>query len=506
METTSTIPGAVSLPEPVFAPAAAGDRPSCVHHFFEAQAARTPDAEALVHGTESLTYRELDARANQLAHALRRRGAGPEVRVGICARRSIDLVVGLLGIVKSGAAYVPLDPAYPRERIALTLRDARAPLVVTQRALLPLLAGHGGGVVLLDGDRGEIDGEPAEAPEGGAGPDNLAYLIYTSGSTGTPKGVQIEHRSAVALMRWCREVYTPDECAGVLGSTSVCFDMSVVEVFHTLGVGGTLVLAENALELPRIPARDRVTLVNTVPSAAAELLRTGGIPSSVRTVNLGGEPLKGSLAQGLYALPHVEAVYNLYGPTEDTTYSTWLRVERGAAREPTVGRPVTGTRVHLLDAELGAVPAGEVGEVYLAGEGLARDYLGRPELTAEKYLPDPFSREPGARMYRVGDLGRILPDGELESLGRVDHQVKVRGFRVELGEVEAALAALPEVREAAVVAREGAAGETRLVGYVAAAAGARLSPAEMRRRLRERLPESRVPAPRLVLARRPLTP
>ncbi|MET0397710.1 MAG: amino acid adenylation domain-containing protein [Longimicrobiaceae bacterium] len=504
MATTSTIRGAASASGGA-APAASGGRPTCVHHFFEAQAARTPHAEALVHGTESLTYRELDARANRLAHVLRRRGAGPDVRVGICVDRSADLVAGLLAILKSGAAYVPLDPAYPRERVALTLRDARAPLVVTRQAHLPLLEGHGGGVVLLDAGRAEIERESAEAPEGGAGPQNLAYVIYTSGSTGTPKGVQIEHRSAAALLRWCREVYSPAESAGVLGSTSVCFDMSVFEVFHTLGVGGTLVLAENALELPRIPARDRVTLVNTVPSAAAELVRAGGIPASVRTVNLGGEPLRGSLAQALYALPQVERVYNLYGPTEDTTYSTWLRVERGSGREPTVGRPVAGTRVHLLDAALDAVAAGGTGEVFLAGEGLARDYLGRPELTAEKFLPDPFSGEPGARMYRVGDLGRLLPDGELEYLGRVDHQVKVRGFRVEPGEIEAALESHPAVREAAVVARGDGAGGTLLAAYFVPA-GAAPAPAELRAHLREWLPEYMVPAAFVALEALPRTP
>jgi len=509
METTRTTPDAathpdalVSLPA-VYAPPAG--RLSCVHDFFEAQAEHVPDAVALVHGTATLSYGELDRRANRLAHLLRGRGAGPEVRVGICARRSIDLVVGLLGIVKSGAAYVPLDPAYPRERIGLTLRDARAPLVVTEEALLPLLDGHECEAVLLDAHRDEIDRQPSSAPEGGAGPDNLAYLIYTSGSTGTPKGVQIEHRSAVALLQWCREVFAPAECAGVLGSTSICFDMSVFEVFHTLGVGGTLVMAENALELPRLPARDRVTLINTVPSAAAELLRSGGLPASVRTVNLGGEPLKNSLAQGLYGLPHVERVYNLYGPTEDTTYSTWLCVERGADREPTVGRPVTGTRILLLDTELDAVPAGEAGEVYLAGEGLARDYLGRPDLTAEKYLPDPTATVSGARMYRVGDLGRILPDGELEYLGRVDHQVKVRGFRVELGEIEVALEAHDGVREAAVVARDDEAGGKLLAAYYVAAATPP-SASDLRAHLRARLPEYMVPSAFVALESFPLTP
>jgi amino acid adenylation domain-containing protein len=510
MDTTCATPEAVFHPDARSAlpgGSAAGERRECVHHFFEAQAARTPGAAALVHGTTEVSYGELERRANRLAHHLRRRGAGPEVRVGICARRTPELVVGLLGILKAGAAYVPLDPAYPRERIALTLRDARAPLVVTEQALLPLLAGHEGEAVLLDAHRAAIGAEPDTAPEHGGGAENLAYLIYTSGSTGTPKGVQIEHRSAVALLRWCRDTFGAAECAGVLGSTSVCFDMSVFEVFHTLGVGGTLVLAENALELPRLPARDRVTLVNTVPSAAAELLREGGIPSSVRTVNLGGEALKNALAQGLYALPHVDAVYNLYGPTEDTTYSTWLRVERGAAGEPTVGRPVAGTRVHLLDAELGAVAPGEVGEVYLAGAGLARDYLGRPELTAEKYLPDPFSAVPGARMYRVGDLGRILADGELEYLGRIDHQVKVRGFRVELGEVEAALERHPGVRQAAVAALDDESGGKLLAAYwIPAGEGSAPDAAELRGWLRERLPEYMVPAAFTRMDAFPLTP
>ncbi|HEX7242740.1 MAG TPA: non-ribosomal peptide synthetase [Longimicrobiaceae bacterium] len=500
MQTNSATPGAPPLPAP---PGGAGS--ACVHHFFEAQAARTPAATALVHGTETLTYGELDLRADRLARHLRRRGAGPEVRVGICLPRSAELVVGLLGILKSGAAYLPLDPAYPRERIEHTLRDAGATLVVSRRDLLPLLQGRGEGAVLVDAHAELVAAEPGERPGSGVGPRNLAYVIYTSGSTGTPKGVQVEHGSAAALLRWGREVFPAEECAGVLCSSSVCFDMSVFEVFHTLAVGGTLVLADSALELPRLPARDRVTLLSTVPSAAAELLRQGGIPASVRVVNLGGEVLKGSLARGLYALPGVQKVYNLYGPTEDTTYSTLSLVERGAGREPAIGRPVTGTRLHLLDEGLEPVPGGSAGEVYLSGEGLARGYLDRPEATAERFLPCPFPGEPGARMYRVGDLGRLLPDGELEYLGRTDHQVKVRGFRVEPGEVARVLERHPGVREAVVVAREGGAGETLLAAFLVPA-GEAPAPAELRAWLRERLPEHMVPAAFVGLDALPLTP
>ncbi|HEX2093128.1 MAG TPA: amino acid adenylation domain-containing protein, partial [Longimicrobiaceae bacterium] len=478
-----------------------------MHHPFERQAELTPGAVAVVSGREELTYRELEDRANQLAHALLRRGAGPEVRVGICVERSAELIVGLLGILKAGAAYVPLDPSYPRERISVTLQDARAPLLVAQERFRPLLEGRRGVAVWLDTDAEEIAKEGTARPACLAGSANMAYLIYTSGSTGRPKGVVIEHRSALALLEWCRGAWPADECAGVLGSTSVSFDMSVFEVFHTLGVGGTLVMAENALALPYLPARERVTLVNTVPSAAAELLRSGGFPVSVRVVNLGGEPLSNALAQGLYALGHVEKVWNLYGPTEDTTYSTFHTVARGAESEPAVGRAVPWTRIHLLNAELNPVPDGEAGEVYLAGDGLTRGYLDRPEVTAERFLPDALGSVPGARMYRVGDLGRFLPGGELEYLGRVDHQVKIRGFRVELGEVESVLRKCPGVREVVVTAREDDSGDRRLVAYVVSRDGSPVPTTEaMREYLRVRVPEYMVPAAWVALEKLPLLP
>ena len=477
----------------------------CVHHPFEAQVERTPYATAVVWGAERMTYRELDERANRLAHALLRRGAGPEVRVGVCVERSTELVVALLGVLKAGAAYVPLDPNYPRERIEVTLEDARAPLLVSQERLRPLLAGHAGETVWLDADREEIARERAERPPLRATGSNLAYLIYTSGSTGRPKGVMIEHASATALLDWCTEVWPAEECAGVLGSTSVCFDMSVFEVFYTLAVGGTLVMAENALALPRLPARDEITLVNTVPSAAAELLRSGGLPPSVRVVNLGGEPLKNALVQGLYGVETVRKVYNLYGPTEDTTYSTFLLAEKGAEREPTVGHAVTGTSIRLLDTDLRPVADGGIGEVYLAGAGLTRGYLDRPGQTAERFLPDPLAAEPGARMYRVGDLGRFLPGGELEYLGRIDHQVKIRGFRVELGEIEAVLLRHPGVRDVVVVAREDATGDRRLVAYVAPR-GEAPAAGELRGHVRDALPEYMVPSTFVFLEALPLLP
>ncbi|MFL5540511.1 MAG: non-ribosomal peptide synthase/polyketide synthase [Longimicrobiaceae bacterium] len=482
-------------------------RGRCLHHPFEAQAERTPHATALVAGREELSYAELDARANRLAHALQRRGAGPEVRVGVCLERTAELVVGLLAVLKAGAAYVPLDPHYPAERVRLMLEDSRAPILLTQARSAVLVDDHAAAVLRVDADREAIAAEPATRPRCRARSRNLAYLIYTSGSTGRPKGVMIEHRSVVKLLDWTREEFPAGLCAGVLAATSICFDISIFEIFHTLAVGGTVILAENALALPTLPARDRVTLVNTVPSAAAELLRAGGFPASVRIVNLAGEALKGSLVRGVYALPQVEAVYNLYGPTEDTTYSTWARVPRDAAREPTIGRAVGGSRAYLLDAAFAPVADGEVGEVYMAGAGVTRGYLGRPALTAERYLPDPHAEEPGARMYRVGDLARLLPEGELECLGRVDHQVKVRGFRVELGEVEAALRGHPAVMDAAVSAPADPAGGRRLVAWLVAHDGAQ-APAtpELRAWLGARLPAFMVPGAVSWLPALPLNP
>ncbi|HEX3556709.1 MAG TPA: amino acid adenylation domain-containing protein [Thermoanaerobaculia bacterium] len=474
---------------------------ACLHQLFAARARETPDAPAVIAAEGTLTWSELDARASQLASHLRALGVGPEVLVGICMERSLDMVVGMLGILKAGGAYLPLDPAYPRERLDFMLADAAALVVLTQERLLAGLAGRLEGeggppcprYLCLDRDWPAIADNAAAAPlpPPDLVPDHLAYTIYTSGSTGRPKGVAITHRSAVALLDWARGVFPEQDRAGVLASTSICFDLSVFELFLPLCHGGTVILAENALHLPRLAAAGRVTLLNTVPSALAELVRSEGLPAAVRTVVLAGEPLPRRLVDEIHAVPGVERVLNCYGPSEDTTYSTFATVDRGPGL-PAIGRPVGGGRALLLDVRLQPVPPGVPGELYLGGAGLARGYLHRPELTAERFVPDPFAAAPGARLYRTGDLARFRPDGELLFLGRVDHQVKVRGFRIELGEIEATLRRHPQVAEAALLAR-GEPGEQRLVAYVVGQPGAAPGVDELRSFLRARLPAHMVP-------------
>ncbi len=481
---------------------------------FAEQAARTPEAVALVCGGTAMTYRELTARVGIVARRLRALGVGPEVRVALCVRRSPRLVSGLLGILAAGGAYVPLDPGHPRERLDFLLADSGAAVVVTEAGPHPLTPsptpshppGEGEIVVrvLLD------DLEPIE--EDGAlelpavGPANLAYVLYTSGSTGRPKGVEIEHGSALALLRWARRTFSVVERTAVLASTSVGFDLSVFELFLPLSTGGTVVLVEDALQLGEGDGPG-ITLINTVPSAMAELVRLGALPASVRTVCLAGERLPARLAAAVHgALPGVRLL-NLYGPTEATTYATWAEVRADAdGGEPAIGRPVDGTRVWLLDAGLMPVPPGVAGELCLAGAGLARGYAMRPDLTAERFVPLPEPQTvPGARLYRTGDLARWRTDGRLELIGRLDEQVKLRGFRIEPGEVEAALLAVPGVRAAAVVLRQTSVENRRLVAYVAGEPG-EIAPQTLREHLAARLPAPFVPSVFVVLPRLPLTP
>ncbi|MBD2095647.1 amino acid adenylation domain-containing protein [Trichocoleus sp. FACHB-591] len=528
----------------------------CLHHLFEAQVERTPDAIALIYDAQQLTYRKLNQRANQLAHHLQSLGVGPEVLVGVCLPRSPHLIISLLAILKAGGAYVPLDPNYPEERLSFMLADARVAVLLTQDQMegdrIPTVPHcHR---VALDTDWNYINQLPDINPESAVSAANLAYVIYTSGSTGVPKGVAIQHSSPVVLVEWAKTVFTDAELAGVLAATSICFDLSVFEIFVPLSWGGRVILAENALHLPTIPAASQVTLVNTVPSAIAALLQTGPLPDSVHTVNLAGEPLQPALVQRLYQQPTIEQVYNLYGPSEDTTYSTVALMQRGDWSTPSIGRAIAQTQIYLLDAHLRPVPIGVPGEIYIGGAGLARGYLNRPELTAERFIPNPFQsllssssvytsstdhqnaafsplNPPSLgeaknlvppkfggvgglsdRLYKTGDLARYRSDGTLEFLGRIDHQVKIRGFRIELGEISAVLSQHPSVQEVIVVAREDQSDQARLVAYIVLAEGTNSDrpPASLHQAWRDylgqRLPAYMAPAAFVILDAFPLTP
>ncbi len=483
----------------------------CIHELIARQVAQSPDARAVTFANTQLTYGELDQQANRLAHKLIELGVAREVRVGVAMQRSEQLLVALLAVLKAGGAYVPLDPDYPAERVAYMLEDSRALVLLTEQDVAKTLSVTSETqVLLMDGIATALADYPSHAPVTGVTPENLAYVIYTSGSTGKPKGVAIAHRNVLALIDWSQSVYSRDDIQGVLASTSVCFDLSVWELFVTLANGGSVIIARNALELPQLPARNQVRLINTVPSAINALQRDGQIPPSVRIINLAGEPLKQSLVDALYQQPTVEHVYDLYGPSEDTTYSTWAH--RAAGDRANIGRPLKHTASYLLDADLQPVPQGVSAELYLSGAGITRGYQARPGLTAEKYVPNPFSST-GERLYRTGDLTRYQADGSLQYVGRIDHQVKVRGFRIELGEIEARLMQQDAVRELAVLAQDGASGQ-QLVAYIVPSDPALLTDSDgqntqreiLKAALRQHLPDYMVPAFLLFLEQLPLTP
>ncbi|MCU0490003.1 MAG: amino acid adenylation domain-containing protein [Chloroflexaceae bacterium] len=501
----------------------------CIHQLFEAQVARTPHALAAVCGAERLSFTELNQQANRVAIAVQQRGVGPEVRVGVCMARSLDLVVALLAVLKAGGAYVPLDPAYPAERLLFMLRDSGAELLLVDSAdeVAGRLGDWGGAIYPLAQARAE--GPPSDAaPNAGVRPDNLAYLIYTSGSTGVPKGVAIEHRNSVAMLDWASRTFTADEIAGVLAGTSICFDLSIFEIFLPLCYGGGLIVAENGLHVPTVPPELPITMINTVPSVMAMLLRGGELPPTVQVVNLAGEPLPPKLVREVYAQTSARRVVNLYGPSETTTYSTYAVLPPDIERPPPIGRPIDNTTVYLLDEQRQPVPIGEVGEIYIGGAGVARGYLNRPELTAERFLDFGFwiadfglsddssqskIQNPKSKMYKTGDLARYRPDGVLEFLGRIDHQVKIRGFRIELGEIEAVLTRHPAVRDCVVAAQDDTFGDKCLVAYVVAQsddAGTADDPVVYRSALitflRQSLPDYMNPSVFVILKAFPLTP
>lgn len=475
----------------------------CIHELFEAQAKQTPDAVAVIDGEHYLSYAALNERAHSVAVKLRARGAGPETVVGVCLERSLKMVIALVGILKSGSAYLPLDPAYPRERFNFMLEDAGAVLLLTEPALAsfatPALP-----VIHLNGDCARVPAQDHFQHE--VRGQNLAYVIYTSGSTGRPKGTAIEHRQTVAFLKWAAQAFTPQQREKILASTSICFDLSIFELFLPLSCGATVVLAQTGLSLSQLPAAATVTLINTVPSVLAELLKLGSLPASLRTVNLAGEPLKRQLVEQAYARRGIADVYNLYGPSEATTYSTVVRLGKNEVDAPSIGRPITGTRAYVLNRAALPVAIGVTGELYLGGAGLARGYLNQPDLTAERFVPDPFSGLAGERLYKTGDLGRWRANGEIEFLGRMDHQVKLRGFRIELREVEIVLNQHSAVLDAAAAVRRNEAGEKYLIAYVMVRNGAVVNADQLREFLQEKLPAYMVPSVFMVLDQLPLTP
>ena len=483
-----------------------------LHKFIEDQVERTPDATALVCESQQLTYRQLNDRSNQLAHHLRKRGVGPDVLVGVYAERSIEMVLALLGTMKAGGAYVPLDPEYPRERLHAMLQDAQAPVVLTQARLLDRLPPDVHGIFCLDRDWASLNDESTGNLVPVAGGKNLAYAIYTSGSTGKPKGVPNTHEGIVNRLLWMQDTYKLNATDRVLQKTPYSFDVSVWEFFWPLMTGACLVVARphghrDPSYLVDLIAEQKITTIHFVPSMLSIFLEADGVERcrTLRRVFASGEALSFELQQRFFEQLQAE-LHNLYGPTEaavDVTY--WqCRADSQHSIVP-IGRPVANTQIYILDPNLEPVPIGVAGELHIGGRQLARGYLNRPDLTAEKFIRDPFSDKPGARLYKTGDLARFLPDGSIEYLGRIDHQVKLRGFRIELGEIEAVISEDAGVRQAVVIVREDVPGDKHLVAYVVPASGHDLSLTALKNRLKLKLPEFMVPSRFVVLQDFPMT-
>ncbi|MEU1287175.1 non-ribosomal peptide synthetase [Kitasatospora sp. NPDC005856] len=474
-----------------------------LHSEFIAQALKNPDATAVYSDAGVLTYGELNERSRALAERLIADGAGPGVPVGICVERTPDLLVAILAALRTGSCYLPLDPNYPADRLGFMVQDSGTRLLLTTPASRTSCP-PGPTVVTLGAT---VTTEPGAKPVAVV-PDDTAYVIYTSGSTGKPKGVAVRQSGAVAMLAEMDRVLEGCDLSGVSAASSVCFDLSVMEIFNALCRGGAVVLVESAVHLPESRYVDRITHLSVVPSVMNGLLDAGAVPPNVRSIVFGGEALRRKLVDRAYRETGATRVFNAYGPTEGTVFCSFGLVPENGTDEPTIGPPTTTDLVYVLDENLRPLPVGEAGELYLGGVGLAHGYVNRPRTTAERFLPDPFRS--GERMYRTGDVVRFTEDGELRFLGRSDHQVKLRGYRIELEEVEARLTACPEVREAAAVVRG-----NRLVGYVVPAGdaapqdGPRLDPAlqgAVTGRLAAELPDYMVPATLVVLDALPLGP
>ena len=492
-------------------------RGKCIHQLFEEQVERTPNNVAVVYEDQQLTYRELNSRANQLARYLKRIGVQPETLVALCVERSLEMIVGLLGVLKAGGAYVPLDPVLPKDRLAFMLEDSRVSVLLTQECLLDKLPAHTAQVICLDRNWQEIAEESNDNAHAGTRPDNAVYVLYTSGSTGKPKGVVVEHRQLLNYVNGILPRLDLPKGASFATVTTIAADLGNTAIFPSLCTGGCLhVLSQERASSPDALGdyftSHAIDCLKIVPSYL-EILLTGDRPAQVlprRRLILGGEACSWALIEKVQVLSPNCVILNHYGPTETTIGATTYLVPKNLGKDrpatPPIGRPIANTETYVLDSHLQPVPIWVAGELYIGGGGLARGYYNHPDLSAEKFILNPLSNEPGARLYKTGDLVRYLPGGDIAFIGRIDNQVKIRGFRVEPGEIEAVLGQHHGVREAIVIAREDGTGDKKLVGYVVPHREQSLATSDLRNFLKSKLPDYMVPSAFVFLDTLPLTP
>jgi amino acid adenylation domain-containing protein len=485
----------------------------CLHHLFEEQVLRVPDTVAVIFENTALTYRQLNQRSNQLAHHLRTLNLGPGNLTGIFLNRSAEMLIALLGALKAGTAYVPLDPDYPSERLAYMIKDADLSVLITQDSLMPELPQSDARIVCLDADANKIAEHSCENPRAvnddhPPGPDNLAYVIYTSGSTGNPKGVQVPHSAVVNFLISMAHKPGMTENDILLAVTTLSFDISVLELFLPISLGACTVIADqetaaNGKRILQTLVKTKATVMQATPVTWQLLINGGWLGTPAIKVLCGGESVSRDLANQL--IDRSPSVWNMYGPTETTVWSTCCQLQDKNG-PVLIGRPIANTQVYILDKHMQPVPVGVSGELYIGGTGITRGYRNKDNLTTKAFVPNPFSADPHALMYKTGDVTRYHADGKIEYLNRIDHQVKIRGFRIELGEIESVLLQHPSVTQSVVVVREDRPGDTRLVAYLVSADGIDLNTADLRQVLRQKLPEYMVPQHFINLDALPRTP
>lgn len=472
---------------------------------FEEQVQRTPDKIASINKNEKLTYRQLNERSNRLARYLRKSGVGPEFLVGICLKRSNLMLVGLLGILKAGGGYVPLDPNYPEERLYFILNDANVNLILTDNNLSKQLSFGEREIIRLDVDWSSIENFDCTNIECQTTSSNIAYLVFTSGSTGLPKATVIEHGSVIELMYWAKDEFGLDSLTGVLASSSICFDMSIFELYVPLSWGGTVIIVDDILQIHSTKETEKISLLSTVPSALVTLAELGWVPANTKVALLAGEPLSRHIATRIFNSTKLEKIWNAYGLSEDTTYTTVSLIKRGTEEPVTIGKPIANRQLYILDEYQQKVPIGVPGELYVAGNGLARGYVNRPELTAERFLSNCFSDSEKTRMYRTGDLVRYRSDGTLDYIARKDQQIKLRGHRIELGEIEMTLGTHKAVEQSVVVCSKDS-GDHRLIAYVVIRdCNLEVTSLLLKEYLSKKLPEWMIPASIVWLEELPTT-